>query len=349
MSKNTVYIVGAGASCEVGLPTGDALKKIISMTLSVQTNICMEDYITDKEISNALEYLTFKEKDRVSEFQAYKDECRKISQNMSLAISIDNYIDTHRGNKKLELCGKLSIVKSILNAERGSKLYFEDSTAGYFDFNKLESTWYVPFFKTLTENCTVDELSSRLKYVTLIIFNYDRCIEHFLYNALKSYYNLSMERTIELLDLVTFVHPYGTVGTLPWQKTSKNEVVFGGELDSSRLVGFASEIRTFTEGGKSNGITILQNKMSITERVIFIGFAYHPLNMELLSSPLSDGYRTGTRPRCFATSYGASISDEELIEDSIKNLFERVEEVSVKAVTCDKLFQEYSRSLGYVN
>jgi len=34
MSKNTVYIIGAGASLEVGLPTGEQLKNTISNLLS---------------------------------------------------------------------------------------------------------------------------------------------------------------------------------------------------------------------------------------------------------------------------------------------------------------------------
>lgn len=34
MSKNTVYIIGAGASLEAGLPTGEQLKNTISNLLS---------------------------------------------------------------------------------------------------------------------------------------------------------------------------------------------------------------------------------------------------------------------------------------------------------------------------
>jgi len=34
MSKNTVYIIGAGASFEAGLPTGEQLKNTISNLLS---------------------------------------------------------------------------------------------------------------------------------------------------------------------------------------------------------------------------------------------------------------------------------------------------------------------------
>jgi hypothetical protein len=114
----------------------------------------------------------------------------------------------------------LAIVRSILSAERNSLLYFEQiGPKSKMDFNKLTDTWYISFFQLLTENCTKEDLEERFKQVKLIVFNYDRCIEHFIYYALQNYYRLSNIEASELMEYLEIYHPYGVVGTLPWVKS----------------------------------------------------------------------------------------------------------------------------------
>ena len=73
-----------------------------------------------------------------------------------------------------------------MGAEKNSLLYFEkirnDSS---INFGALDNTWYIVFFQILTENCGINDLKNRFQSITLIIFNYDRCIEHFIYNLLQ--------------------------------------------------------------------------------------------------------------------------------------------------------------------
>ena len=53
-----------------------------------------------------------------------------ISKALPLANSIDEFIDTQKENKKIAFCGKLAIIRSILNDEKRSKLYFEQTQQG---------------------------------------------------------------------------------------------------------------------------------------------------------------------------------------------------------------------------
>jgi hypothetical protein len=169
---------------------------------------------------------------------------------MPLAISIDNFIDTEKGNDRLALCAKLAIIKSILEAKRKSLLYINiPKGETTINFASLENTWYLSFFRTLTENCTAEDILERFSDITLIIFNYDRCIEHFLVNALINYYRFNEFEAVDLVSNLEIIHPYGTVGSLSWQdKTSSTSVSFGGTLDSTQLVDYAQGITTFTEG-----------------------------------------------------------------------------------------------------
>ncbi len=218
MSQNTVFVVGAGASEEAGLPTSDKLKRKISSLLDIRLNEynnCLE--CGDDTILKAL-ILHVRQLDRISgNISPYLQEARNISGALPLAISIDNFIDQHRGNKHIELCGKLAIVRSILDAEKESLLHFEmEGVDSNINFNALEKTWYISFFKLLTEDCAKDELKERFESITLIIFNYDRCIEHFLYYALQIYYKLPGPEAAGLVKNINIYHPYGSVGTLPW-------------------------------------------------------------------------------------------------------------------------------------
>ena len=111
------------------------------------------------------------------------------------------FFDSHQGDGKLEICGKLAIVRSILEAERSSLLYidatYENTTLAY---EALENTWFNAFMQLLTENCRVDQLEERLASIGLVVFNYDRCIEHFLFHGSRRTTELS--QNVQLLSFV---------------------------------------------------------------------------------------------------------------------------------------------------
>jgi hypothetical protein len=347
LPKKTVYVVGAGASYEANLPTGNELKGQIADLLNMKFGRATQ-ISGDHQIEQALRHHT-DEDSSLKLLNSYIHECRHISENMPLAISIDNFIDSERGNEKLALCGKLAIVKSILEAERNSTLYVDRLRPERgFNFSSLENTWYLSFFRTLTENCSKEDLIPRFESITLIIFNYDRCIEHFLAHALMSYYRLDIQRAAELVNSLKIIHPYGTVGSLEWQGSgSSTTVVFGGELHASRLVDHAERIRTFTEGAHSKYMNSLINSMQYTERLIFLGFAFHRLNMDLIGGENTDGYENTNTVECYATAYETSTSDQVSIKNSINYLYKYPVSTNIENSTCTQLFKDYSRSLGY--
>ena len=345
MARNTVYIIGAGASFEADLPVGNSLKDEIARILKMEfEHGSFKD--GNYELYQALRRHTNNNNTEVDE---YLQACRHIRNNMPLAISIDNFIDSERGNEKLALCGKIGIVDSILKAEKRSKLYYDRYRGSRtINFSGLESAWYLPFFRTLTENCRAEDLAERFSSITLVIFNYDRCIEHFLHNALMTYYRLSEAEAAEVIASLTFIHPYGTVGSLQWQDRASSTVMeYGGDIQTNQLIEYAQRIRTFTEGAHSDSMGILKSKMKCAERIVFLGFAFHRLNMELLSLTDVDRYANPAEIDCYATAFETSKSDQESINSSISHLYEGELKIHIENMTCSKLFSDYSRSLGY--
>ena len=69
------------------------------------------------------------------------------------------------------------------------------------------------------------------------------------------------------------------VGSLPWQ-TRNNSIDFGETPDPNTLLSIADSIKTFTEGTDPDSSDIAQIRKNIkeTNRIVFMGFAFHKLN-----------------------------------------------------------------------
>jgi hypothetical protein len=185
------------------------------------------------------------------------------------------------------------------------------------NYSNTELCWLNPFTRLLTENCRADQLEERLNSVTFVIFNYDRCVEHYLYYALQNYYNLNAMEVAKLLNSVQFYHPYGSVGALPWQNR-KNVAAFGEELRPDALLENARQIKTFTEGTDPDASEICEIRESVatSSNLLFLGFAFHRLNMQLIS-PRTVDRDEASQKRTFATARGLSKSDCTAVEAKI--------------------------------
>lgn len=348
MEQNTVFIIGAGASKEVNLPVGSELKTQISDLLDIRFDYS-EQKRGDRLITKALRELVKNDTLASNNINPYLHEAWHIRDALPLAISIDNFIDSQRGNKKIEICGKLGIVRSILEAEKHSLLYFDEHANIYergFEYSVLENTWYLPFFRLLTENCEKKQLADRFSYVSLIIFNYDRCFEHFIFNALQNYYRLSSEEAAKIGNSLNIYHPYGCVGPLPWQSLSKG-IPYGGIVSPEQLLDLSRKVRTFTEGSNSEVTESieLKNKLITANRVAFLGFAFHPLNMQLIAP--EDYYKNHQAPLCYATTLGISESDKRVIQSQVNTMFGNETHMETANLKCSDFFSEFWRSLSF--
>ena len=356
-SENTVYIIGAGASAEINMPTGAELLKAISKLLNIKfSHGSREPTSGDYQIYRILEDIAEKRREKFNDLR--RKSCL-VSSAIPLAISIDNYIDAHREDDIVRLCGKLAIVRSILDAERsgyegkGNPLYLisEDSEKCYY---RLNDTWYLSFFQLITENCTFEELEYRFKKITLIVFNYDRCVEQFLVHAIVAYYGVYLQQAATMLRNMKIFHPYGSVGVLDVLRDAADKdqipVEFGAEsFDNSTACRLSKQISTFTEGRENERI---QMAMGNARRVVFLGFAFHELNMKLLK--IFECPKHSCEVNCYATAYGLSENDRRVIAGHISKLYEGfgrdyvvAENVNFSNCKCMEFFREYWKSLGF--
>ena len=342
--KSLVLVIGAGASKEVNLPVGAELKTQIAKVLNIRHEILR------KESGDDIIDGSFRILGNNSDVNSYLGAARRVRDAMPQAISIDNFIDSHRSDEKIAICGKLAISRCILMAESKSLLKVDRSNIyNKPDFSALEPTWFNAFFQLLTENCQQSDLPERLSKVTIICFNYDRCIEHFLYSSLQNYYNMKPEEASDALTYLEIYHPYGTVGKLPWQGDKQNGIEFGDTPSPMKLLSLAGELRTFTEGidPTKSDISALQSALLMAKRIAFLGFAFNTHNIQLLFPGLDDGTIRRYCP-VYATAFGISKADIQVInQEIIKRGGIAHEHIYLnKDLKCSQLFNEYWRSLS---
>jgi hypothetical protein len=182
----TVFIVGAGASCEAGLPSGFQLASTIAEKLDIRApRHRMGEPSGDPYIAEVI--MRYAEQHGGGSAE-YFSSCLEISKGLPLSNSIDEYMDSRKDDKRIQACGKIAIVASILTEEHKSKLHndpFGKNNRPIFDSGSLDDTWYIKFFRMLSSGVDQNHVQSIFNNVSFVVFNYDRCIEFFLGEALQ--------------------------------------------------------------------------------------------------------------------------------------------------------------------
>ena len=269
---------------------------------------------------------------------------------MPIAPSIDNFLDVHQANPCVVLMGKLAIAYSILHAEKSSSIFFDSSNVYQtMKLSAIRGTWLETLWHALTTGVSRSNVSKMFSNVTFIVFNYDRCLELFLQQALKTYFDLDADVTRTIADSVRIFHPYGSLG--PLTVAGNNGIPFGAKPGGDVLRAATSRIRTFTEANSFEE-TIKQDlhaSLIEAEKLIFLGFSYNSMNLSILN-PSKDTRIT----RVYGTSLGISNSDTSIIQSRVIDMTRpRYEhqtycgvECNFSHATCANLMKEFSLSIG---
>ena len=350
----TVFVIGAGANVEIGMPSGNELKAKIAEILNF-TRKNDGSFNGDKIVLGAL---NLQSREQYEAFNlTTNDDLLKAAINtsnaMALSGSIDNFIESRKNEPGIVFCGKLAITKAVIDAEMFCALPNDDDrlSVARDKAKKLNDSWYPQLFFKITEGCQIYLLAERLDNISFIIFNYDRCFEYFMYNSLMTFYNLNHESAKSFVQSLHINHPYGTVGNL-WD--SKDRLTFGIAPDVARLLSLVSKIKTFTENVKDEA-EISNNRIIYlierADRVVFLGFAYHDQNTDILFKQpgklfVLDGVGLTDNVKCYGTGYGFSDNDLTLICDELKEKDKRISNVDILSVVCSEFFQKFVRELS---
>lgn len=342
----TVFVLGAGASAEVGLPVGETLKGIIAKKIDIQFKFGNEQISGDHQITSALREQVRQPDGRGGDIYPYLHAAWRLRDALPHAISIDHALDAHRDDELAKVCGKLAIVRSILEAEQNSKIGYSRNERRQLNFDQVADTWFVKFVHLLTESVPKNEINKIFDNVTFVSFNYDRCIEHYLHEALQKYYALDEKAATEIMKPLKIFHPYGSVGKLPWQDPDHTlQVPYGAERYN--LLELSKQIKTFHETVDEKAeIDNIAREIHKAKIIVFLGFAFHEQNLKLIDPKMNSHPK-----RVYATVWEVSDSNRTVIMSAIGDLLKSNQGVTPGAfefavgLKCARLLHNFSRIL----
>jgi hypothetical protein len=345
--KKTLFVLGAGSSYEVKLPVGLGLAKTIATKLDVRIG----DH--GKNVGEGDKYLLGQfQNHHPQQFNDYLRAGWRIRDGLPTASSIDDFLDMH-SHELMQTIGKAAIVRSIIEAERESDLYFDpNDRSKRLGLEKLEGSWFMRFVRVLGRGISKNNAPQIFDNVSFVVFNYDRCVEFFLLQALQAMYSLPLNDAASIVQDLSIIHPYGTVGELS-DLGNGTQVPFGGiENYDFNYIKLAQRIRTYTEQLAGSEITNgIRNEIERAEQVVFLGFAYHAQNM-LLLRPFEEF--ASSRP-IYGTALGMSDSDVTIAKGELRSWFmpndifpsDPIESIHIEnQLTCAKLFDNYAKSIA---
>jgi hypothetical protein len=317
MSDEKLFVIGAGASAEVGMPLGKGLKAQIETALTFEfAHGSSLPQKGSRSIVNELQRMQKEGLVNRNQFELCFREAEAASKGLALADSIDSYLDLHRDNKEIVLLGKMAIVDAILEAEETAYKRIFNSTHFEFNSRNLVETWYAKLLKHLSRGTSKEKIEDIFKNVTFIIFNYDRAVELFFPLLIKELCNVDLDSAISSFDKATIIHPYGKVGSL---LPPSNGLSRGFGKRSRHLSEYAAEINTFTEGEQDVELAkSIDDAVAKASTIVFLGYGFIEMNNSLLM-------RTPNKKveRIFGTTKGLSNSDLASISKRIAVGFEK--------------------------
>jgi hypothetical protein len=339
--EKTVFIVGAGASKEFGFPTGEELKSEIQKTATKKTEFLSGGSGHELDENNASEILRdciYLKKcsgnqfsNKLNEFRELHSSLPILFQNLKGGDSIDNYLYSHSDKENIVETGKLCIALHIFLSEK--KHHIENNGNG------IEASWLGRLFSALSKNVKSEKsLENILQNVTFICFNYDRVIEHYLNNSIKTHFLIN-EDYPKIEDKI--IHPYGTIAPLPWQSRD-DSFAFGSSVTAADIVKYSKNIKTFTEQSINQDLkNKIKNEIKSAKNIMFIGFFYAEINLQLLECECNNV------PQVYGTSVGLSDIDKEYIKNSILEKFKFSKEIDFTDENANKFIDKYSRKFQY--
>lgn len=280
ITKPTVLILGAGASVFYGFPSGNTLKR----------DICNEG-----EKGAGVGKMNFN-RNQVQEFIA--------ALHHSGQPSVDAFLEHRPEFMKI---GKAFIAGHLIRYESTGSLFGRDNSWYEYLLNRMASS-----FKDFDNNA-----------LSIITFNYDRSFEHFLFTALTSRYGKQADDVAAKLSGIPIIHVYGQLGFLEWQQKTADLPVrpYRNDVTAEEITKAALGIKILSEfQGDTDEFQEAHSLIIAAERVYFLGFGYHPENMERLKLPFPGTPEHSGQRQIRGTRHGLTDAEVHSLKVTYKDL-----------------------------
>ncbi len=295
---STVLIVGAGASTELCIPCSKELLSEVTSRLCTSLNYNEQGVFTKGNngnypwgkyridlVNSLLEHYSkwtnkkdyyqtgVKEATFINAINSFKEDLEKYIHN-NAGSSIDAFLACHK-NRYYHEIGRFILAYHFIGYEAHSS-----RESGYCKENWL---------RIFIESHLRHKLQSKQKDIGLkiITFNYERLVEHHVFNFLTNNMNLSQKEAERIITQeLEIVHVYGKIADLPWQTNPENPMEFGARNDDEKFLQWAKE-RIKLIGWRINEETkkMIRRIIDNGDKFFLMGFGFDKDNMSILKLP----------------------------------------------------------------
>lgn len=314
ITQDTLFILGAGASCPYGFPTGQGLREYI---FSPGFREKLKHVLSEFHLPGSPEL--FRELGSIDRFTS-------ILEGTPAGLDVDQFLALNSNNEFCLEFGKALIATSIR--------YFETISCFGERVRNFESEdWYSFLFKRMTkEFSTPDDLGKFSKNkVSFITFNYDRSLEHFIYSSLINSFDSQKEKIkSNPEEYINFpiIHVYGQIDQPEW----RGGVEYQAALHYRHFRDLRHNIHIVGENTstKTNELAELLQK---AQRIFFLGFAYAKENLKVLN------INSHTKNKQI---FGTALEfTEREIRNIKKELMNEDQNIIIENLNCYSLLREY--------
>lgn len=328
--------MGAGASVDFGLPSGRSLKSNVQ-------NECRFRFSDYGKLESGDPFFY----EQLAK-QIGKRNIIPISKTLVRALpsfpSIDDFLFSHSHDERMVKFGKMAIARVIARAEQTSivKQLAADDFGAQTDAEEhiREQTWIGTFIQLLATGVPRSEVESLFNDVTIISFNYDRCVECVLYHMVQAAFGIDGDEATKVMHGLRIIRPYGGLGALHCSG-ELSTTPFGPSLNLTPEL--SQRIRVYTENTEDNSeLASARLAIANARNVVFLGFGYHKQNMRLLKFD----HATAKPTRVYATSFREPQPTLEAISTRVRKSIGCAPVLPGVDTDCTRFFREYGTLLA---
>jgi hypothetical protein len=261
--KKTVFVLGAGASYPYGYPLG---RELIST---------IERYGKERQFLNSVDRafpfsIGSVQSKASAQFQIFTGELAN-----SGVLSVDSFVSA---KNEYYQYAKFAIASALISCE-----YINPSNLALED--RGSEDWYRYLYNELMVNSRNDTYESllsnnRVKFVT---FNYDVSLDKFFLRAIYSKYGSVNFK--EFFEQFQIIHVHGKIRKFQWEAKGDDVGYWIGKtakVEPEKAAELSKGIVFLHEGKLNEQLLLAQQALSEAERIVFLGFAFHDVNVDKL-------------------------------------------------------------------
>jgi len=281
--KETVVVLGAGASNPYGYPLGRELVNHI-----VRMNAGRGSHLFGPG------------------FERFQLQLKR-----SAMYSVDAFLEYR---PEYTAIGSNAIAAGLIRYETDNLLWPDEEKEG-------TDNWYAYVFNKLAIGLRFESFFALP--ISFVTFNYDRSLEHFLLNALMSRYGAGENTIGPMLKGIPIIHVHGDLGPLPfqtWRPSERRPYTYDPENVNLSVAAAGIKI-IYGADANSEAFIRARERLESAERIYFLGFGYHPTNMERLGFVKGKEFLPhGRRPTIRGTGYHVSPANKVVLSKRHPNL-----------------------------